>query len=133
MPYVNLKLVKGQATSEQRRQLCEGLTDLIVGIMGRNRDFTVITVDELESGQWWVGGKALEERGDGRKVASVNIKISKGTSSPEEMARMIASGKELLVKVLGNTETANYFIFDELNPDAWGFDGIPMTVRNRPK
>ncbi len=133
MPYVNLKLVKGQATPEQRRQLCEGLTDLIVAIMGRNRDFTVITVDELENGQWWVGGKALEEWRDDRKAASVNIKISKGTSSPEEMARMIAAGKELFVKVLGEVETANYFIIDELNPDAWGFDGIPMTVRNRPK
>jgi len=24
----------------------------------------------------------------------------------------------------------NYFIITELNPDSWGFDGIPMTIRN---
>jgi 4-oxalocrotonate tautomerase len=61
----------------------------------------------------------------------VNIKISKGTSNPEEMAKMMKETQNLLVNILGNSEEANYFIIDELNPDAWGFDGIPMTIRNK--
>lgn len=36
-----------------------------------------------------------------------------------------------MTKTLGNCEKANYFIIDELNPDAWGFDGVSMTIRNK--
>jgi 4-oxalocrotonate tautomerase len=66
MPYVNLKLVKGQTTPEQRRKIIGGLTDLIATVMGRERKFTVITVDELEPSQWAVGGQTLEELNSGR-------------------------------------------------------------------
>lgn len=132
MPFVNLKLVKGQTTPEQRQHIMKGLTELIGNIMGRKRDFTVITVDELEKNQWAIGGKTLEElNDDNRKVSFVNIKISKGTSNPEEMAKMMQETKKLMIDVLGNSEETNYFIMDELNPDAWGLDGIPMTVRNK--
>lgn len=131
MPFVNLKLVEGQTTSEQRENIIKGLTDLIVNIMGRDRDLTVITMDELNANQWAIGGKTMEQLGANRKVSFVNIKISKGTSNPEEMARMMQATKELMLEVLGNSEETNYFIIDELNPDAWGFDGIPMTTRNR--
>ncbi len=132
MPYVNLKLVKGQTTPEQRQNIIKGLTELIGNVMGRKRDFTVITVDELEKNQWAIGGKTLEElNDDARKVSFVNIKISKGTSNPEEMAKMMQETKKLMIDVLGNSEETNYFIMDELNPDAWGLDGIPMTVRNK--
>ncbi len=132
MPFVNLKLVKGQTTPEQRQNIMKGLTELIVNVMGRKRDFTVITVDELEKNQWSIGGKTLEElNDDARKVSFVNIKISKGTSNPEEMAKMMQETKKLMIDVLGNSEETNYFIMDELNPDAWGLDGIPMTVRNK--
>jgi 4-oxalocrotonate tautomerase len=132
MPFVNLKLVKGQTTPEQRQNIMKGLTDLIVNIMGRERDYTVITIDELEKNQWAIGGKTIEELNDpSRKVSFVNIKISKGTSNPEEMAKMMKETKKLIGGILGNSDETNYFIIDELNPDAWGFDGIPMTIRNK--
>lgn len=132
MPYVEVKLVKGQVTPEQRQQIVEGLTDLIGTVMGRKREFTVITITELEPAEWAIGGQTLAERGpEAGRVFFVNMKISKGTSNPEEMAAMIREVKTLFAGVLGKIETANYFIIDELNPDAWGFDGISMTVRNK--
>lgn len=132
MPYVEVKLVKGQVTPEQRQQIVEGLTDLISTVMGRKREFTVITITELEPAEWAIGGRTLAERGpEAGRVFFVNMKISKGTSNPEEMAAMIREVKTLFAGVLGKIETANYFIIDELNPDAWGFDGISMTVRNK--
>ena len=33
MPFINLKLVKGQVSAEQKVKLVEGITDLVVGIM----------------------------------------------------------------------------------------------------
>jgi 4-oxalocrotonate tautomerase len=132
MPFVNVKLVKGQTTPDQRQGIIKGLTELIVNIMGRERDLTVITIDELGKNQWAIGGKTIEQpNAHHRKVSFINIKISKGTSNPEEMSKMMKETKNLMVNILGNSEEANYFIIDELNPDAWGFDGIPMTTRNK--
>lgn len=132
MPYVNLKIVKQQVSKQEKELLIQGLMDIIVKKMNRNSDLTVITVDELDAANWIIGGKTLESTFDKHgKVAYVNIKISKGTSTPEEMALVINAGKELFTKVLGKSDITNYFIIEELNPDAWGFDGISMTIRNK--
>jgi 4-oxalocrotonate tautomerase len=48
MPFVNVKLVKGQITSDQRQDIIAGLTELIVKVMGRERELIVIILDELE-------------------------------------------------------------------------------------
>ena len=132
MPYVNLKLVKGQVSASQKEQIIEGLTDLIVKLMRRDRKMTVITIDELDRDQWIIGGKPINRTdGEIKAVSLVNIKVSKGTTNPVEMANMMKESKDLMAEILGNCEEANYFIIDELNPDAWGFDGIPMTIRNK--
>jgi len=132
MPFVNLKIVKNQVTLEKRKELIKGLTDLIVNIMGRERELTVITVDELEASQWAIGGITLDGNDSEKKIDTfVNIKVSKGTTNPDEMNRMMKATKELIIKVLGSSAVTNYFIIDELNPDGWGFDGISMTERNK--
>lgn len=48
-------------TIEKRKELIKGLTDLIVNIMGRERELTAITVDELETSQWAIGGVTLDD------------------------------------------------------------------------
>jgi 4-oxalocrotonate tautomerase len=132
MPYVNLKFVKQQVDKSQKELLIQGLMDIIVKIMNRNKDLTVVTVDELDASNWYIGGQSLDSTSHKHgKVAYVNIKISKGTSTSEEMAMVINAGKELFSKVLGNSDITNYFIIEEMNPDAWGFDGISMTIRNK--
>ncbi|TCL63034.1 4-oxalocrotonate tautomerase [Hydrogenispora ethanolica] len=130
MPFVQLKLAKGQVTDLQRTEIAAGLTELIGTVMGREKRLTTIIIEEIPTEQWLIGGSAAKAGA----VSFVNIKISKGTSNPEEMARMMRATKELMVRVLGNQEEANYFIIDELNPDAWGLDGISMTERrSRPR
>lgn len=132
MPYVNLKFVKDQVSKEQKDKLVQGIMDIIVSLMHRNKDLTVITIDELDPGNWIIGGKSLENSiGQHGKVSCVSIKISKGTSSVDEMASVIKAGKDLVKQVLGSNDLTNYFIIEELNPDGWGFDGISMTVRNQ--
>lgn len=132
MPFVNLKLVKNQVTLEKKKELITGITDLIVNIMGRERELTVITVDELDESQWAIGGVTLDENTSEKEIVTfVNIKVSKGTTNADEMKKMMKATKELIIKALGSSAVTNYFIIDELNPDGWGFDGISMAERNQ--
>lgn len=130
MPYVNVKYVKQQVNQEQKNALISGLMNIIVDIMGRNPNFTVITIDEIDHSNWIIGGKPIDL--DIReKLCFVEIRISKGTSSVEQMTNVIKAGKEMVKRTLGTNDVTNYFIINELNPDSWGFDGISMTLRNQ--
>lgn len=130
MPYINVKFVKQQVEQQQKDALIVGLMDIIVKIMGRNPDLTVITIDEIDQSNWIISGKPVDvSKRD--KVCYIEIRISKGTSSAEQMAEVIKAGKELVKRTLGSNDITNYFVINELNPDGWGFDGISMTIRNK--
>lgn len=131
MPFVNVKVIENQITLEKKKELVAELTDLIVKVMGREREYTVITIDELKEYQWAIGGVTLDESSNKEIAVFVNIKVSKGTTNPDEMNIMIKAIKELIVRILGNSAITNYVVIDELNPDGWGFDGISMTERNK--
>ncbi|MFO7658862.1 MAG: tautomerase family protein [Bacteroidales bacterium] len=131
MPCVNVKLVKQQITSESKQLLIDGIIDIIVNIMGRNKDLTVITLDEIDSSNWFIGNQPISNTDKLHgKLIYVEIKISKGTSNPEQMLEVIKAGRDLVNRVLGSSDITNYFVINELNPDSWGFDGISMTERN---
>jgi 4-oxalocrotonate tautomerase len=130
MPYVNVKFVKQQVNQEQKNALISGLMDIIVNIMGRNPDLTVVTIDEIDQSNWIIGGKPIDQSNP-NKFCCIEIRISKGTCSAEQMTEVIKAGKDLVKRTLGSNDITNYFIINELNPDSWGFDGISMTVRNK--
>lgn len=132
MPYVNLRILKNQVNEKQKEEIVEGLTNLIVTIMGRDKNLTVITIDELEENNWIIGGKKLSSSElKSRIVSFINIKVSKGTTNSTEIEEMMKEIKKLFIHVLGNYDITNYIIVDELNPDVWGFDEISMTQRNK--
>lgn len=131
MPLVNVKLIKQQLDDKSKQLLIDGIMDIIVKIMGRDKNFTVITVDELDSSNWFIGGQPISKTGkEHGNLIYVEIKISKGTSNPDQMLQVIKAGKALVNRVLGTSDVTNYFVINELNPDSWGFDGISMTERN---
>jgi 4-oxalocrotonate tautomerase len=60
MPLVNVKLIEDVFTSEQKKQIVERLTDAMVSIEGENvRGVTWVFVEEVQSGDWGIGGKPL--------------------------------------------------------------------------
>jgi 4-oxalocrotonate tautomerase len=60
MPFVNVKLIKGVFDADQKREMIEKLTDTMVEIEGEAmRPVTWVTIEEVESGEWGIGGKAL--------------------------------------------------------------------------
>ncbi len=60
MPLINVRLIEGVFTPEQKQQIQERLTEAMVSIEGENmRQVTTVIVDEVPSGQWAIGGKSL--------------------------------------------------------------------------
>ncbi|HVN90183.1 MAG TPA: 2-hydroxymuconate tautomerase family protein [Candidatus Binataceae bacterium] len=60
MPLVEVKLIEGVFTQEQKKQMIEKLTNAMVSIEGENmRGVTFVTIEEVRSGNWGIGGKPM--------------------------------------------------------------------------
>ncbi len=60
MPMINVKLIENVFTPEQKERMISDLTDAMVAIEGEAlRGVTWVVIDEVRSGDWAVGGKAL--------------------------------------------------------------------------
>ncbi|MCK9438376.1 MAG: hypothetical protein M0Q12_14375 [Synergistaceae bacterium] len=54
---------------------------------------TVITIDNIDQSNWFIGGKPVDmSRLD--KVCYIEIRLSKGTSTREQMANVSKVGKD---------------------------------------
>ena len=60
MPLINVKVIEGVFTSEQKADIAERLTETMVSIEGENlRGVTWCVIEEVKSGDWGIGGNAL--------------------------------------------------------------------------
>ena len=60
MPLVQVTVIEGVFSQDQKRQIVEGVTETMVAIEGEGmRSATWVLVDEIRSGQWGVGGRAI--------------------------------------------------------------------------
>lgn len=61
MPLVQIKLIEGVMTDEQKQQMINKVTEAMVSIEGENlREYTLVIIDEVKSGDWANGGKSLK-------------------------------------------------------------------------
>ena len=61
MPYINIKVTDEGVTKEQKRQLVEGATQLVVSILDKNPETTHVVIDEVPVDNWGVKGKLYSE------------------------------------------------------------------------
>jgi 4-oxalocrotonate tautomerase len=60
MPLIEVKLIENVFSPEQKREMIARLTDTMVEIEGESlRSVTWVTVEEVASGDWGIGGNAL--------------------------------------------------------------------------
>jgi 4-oxalocrotonate tautomerase len=60
MPLINVKLIEGVFSPAEKRQIVEKLTETMLSIEGESmRDVTWVVLEEVQSGDWGIGGKAL--------------------------------------------------------------------------
>jgi 4-oxalocrotonate tautomerase len=62
MPYVNIRITKEGATTEQKAALIKGVTQLLADVLGKNPQTTFVTIDEVEMDNWGVGGESITVR-----------------------------------------------------------------------
>jgi 4-oxalocrotonate tautomerase len=60
MPLIQVKVIEGVFSSEQKQQIVRKLTDAMVSIEGENmRPVTWVMVEDVKSGEWAIGGNPL--------------------------------------------------------------------------
>ncbi len=60
MPLIQVKVIEGVFSAEQKRRMIEGITDAMVAVEGENlRGLTMVVIEEVRSGDWGIGGKPM--------------------------------------------------------------------------
>ncbi|RXJ78165.1 tautomerase [Arcobacter sp. F155] len=61
MPIINVKMTHedGGATKEQKEQLAQKLTQAFVDVFGRGEKTCVVTIDEVSTDNYAIGGKTI--------------------------------------------------------------------------
>lgn len=60
MPLVNVRVIEGVFTAEQKQEIISKVTDAMVSVEGESlRGVTWVLVEEVRSGDWGIGGNGL--------------------------------------------------------------------------
>jgi 4-oxalocrotonate tautomerase len=60
MPFINVKLIEGVFTPDQKSEIVRRLTDTMVEIEGEKmRPITWCVIEEVASGDWGIGGQPM--------------------------------------------------------------------------
>lgn len=59
MPYVKIQVTREGVTTEQKRQLIEGATELLERVLNKPPATTFVVIDEVPTDNWGVGGESV--------------------------------------------------------------------------
>jgi len=59
MPFVNIKITREGVTTDQKKQLIQGATQLLVDVLGKNPKTTVVVIDEVDTDNWGIAGESV--------------------------------------------------------------------------
>jgi 4-oxalocrotonate tautomerase len=126
MPYINIRLGT-TLDSAQRNQLHKKTTFLMNTIMRKRREVTAVHIQEDGPQQWSINSATLNTQEP--ICAYVDIKVTKGTNTPEEKAYMISETIKMLQDEIGTIQEACYVVIDEIPANSWGYNGKTQAVR----
>jgi 4-oxalocrotonate tautomerase len=76
MPLVTVKLIEGVFNQNQKQEMIRKLTDAMVSIEGENlRQVTWVVIEEVQSGDWGIGGNSLS-KSDVQRLAAEKPKAA---------------------------------------------------------
>ena len=62
MPFVNIKITNEGVTPEKKELLIKGATQLLVDVLGKNPNTTVVVIDEVDTDNWGIAGETITTR-----------------------------------------------------------------------
>lgn len=121
MPYIQIRLAADQPVSSAR--LGAEASRLITDVMGKRREVTVVEVVNTDS-VWFLAGAPIAG-----PAAYADIKITQGTNSAAQKARLLAEFQRLLETELGPLAAPAYVVIQEIPATDWGYGGQPQASR----
>lgn len=126
MPYINIRI--GTTLNRVKREnLHQKATYLISSIMGKRQEVTTVHIQEDSPQQWATNSVGLNA--ESPIVAYVDIRVTKGTNTPEEKANMISETIKMLKNEIGTIQEACYVVIDEVPANSWGYNGKTQAER----
>lgn len=127
MPFVSVKVAGVEMTSSQKKALQSGLTELMGRVMRKVPALTAVAIERIALDDWTIGGKAPASG----RAAHVEVKVTEGTNSPQEMTLFINEAHALLKTTLGELPMATYVVVHEIPVTAWGYGGLTQEARRQ--
>ncbi len=62
MPYVNIRITDENVSREAKAALIERTTQMLVDVLGKNPETTVVVIDEVPTDNWGIGGELVSDR-----------------------------------------------------------------------
>jgi 4-oxalocrotonate tautomerase len=76
MPFVSVKAIEGVFSTEQKQQIVQKITDVLVEIEGEKlRPITWVVIEEIKGGSWGIAGNCLNSE-HVRAVQSGAVKLT---------------------------------------------------------
>jgi 4-oxalocrotonate tautomerase len=62
MPFVNIRITKDGATAEQKAAVIQGVTDVLVKVLNKNPQTTMVVIEEVDTDNWGIAGETVTAR-----------------------------------------------------------------------
>ncbi|MGF1730069.1 tautomerase family protein [Photobacterium kasasachensis] len=61
MPYINVKVTDEGVSCEQKNAIIQGVTQLMVDVLGKDPKATFVVIDEINTDNWGIGFEQVSE------------------------------------------------------------------------
>jgi 4-oxalocrotonate tautomerase len=62
MPYIHIRITDEGVTTEQKAELVARSTQMLVDVLGKNPNTTVVVIEEVPLENWGIGGELVSVR-----------------------------------------------------------------------
>lgn len=108
--------------------LSEEITSVIDGLKGKDREATVVQVNQSEPFYWSVDGGHVSDTTP--SIASVDVYVSEGSLKKAQFESIISGLHEVLENHLSPIHEESYVLVHEFPDRSWGFGGKSLHKRN---
>ena len=121
MPMIQVSYSTPNPSSDLPRKVAALSTRLAQEKLGKQPDVTAVAVQRVAAEDWYIAGQSLAEAG----LASffLDIRITTGTNTKDEMAAFIAAAYAGFTALLGPLHAESYVHVHEAQGFAYGYGG----------